>query len=392
MRPAIPCWWVALMTVALPGPTVIWPVGLRADQTVTRPFAGVTCITRTETLPRILNLHVVQIDLTTPGLRFKLSPPGGTRDTVRQTTLDFLRQEHAQLAINAHFYLPFATPDTDANLVGFAVSEGFVYSPFEPQPIGPAYADQSYAIVAYAPALNIDRFNHARIVHADPADPDHRRVRETTPLWTAVAGSAQIVTQGVKTIPSYTGVAGGLKTGAGYWDGNSWYAALRARTAIGLTADNRTLVLFTADETGGSPGMTVSEMADLLIHDYQVYDALNLDGDGSTSMAMEDPVSHRGRLVNVPSDGALGRGVGSNLAVFAPPSSAGINRLTLTLAAADAVIAAWPADGLGWELERTSTLVPGIWTKVHLDPKRVDDHFQMTLPNGNTGVFYRLVR
>ena len=43
-----------------------------------------------------------------------------------------------------------------------------------------------------------------------------------------------------------------------------------------------TLVLFTVDETGGTFGMTVGETADLLMRDYHVVDAINLDGDGST--------------------------------------------------------------------------------------------------------------
>ncbi len=35
--------------------------------------------------------------------------------------------------------------------------------------------------------------------------------------------------------------------------------------------------------------LTLSEVADLLIRDYGVWNALNLDGGGSTTMAMEDP-------------------------------------------------------------------------------------------------------
>jgi len=48
------------------------------------------------------------------------------------------------------------------------------------------------------------------------------------------------------------------------------------------------------------------------------WNALNLDGGGSTSMAMEDPETHRPVLLNTSSDGSgLGRSVGSSLAVFA---------------------------------------------------------------------------
>ena len=63
--------------------------------------------------------------------------------------------------------------------------------------------------------------------------------------------------------------------------------------------------------------MKVGEAADLLIHEYGVYNALNLDGGGSTAMAMENPLTHRRAIVNVSSDNPNGRAVGSNLAVLA---------------------------------------------------------------------------
>ena len=104
-----------------------------------------------------------------------------------------------------------------------------------------------------------------------------------------------------------------------YSDTNSWYDALQARTAIGLSRNRKTLYLFTVDRAGGSLGMRVGEVADLLIRDYRVYNALNLDGGGSTSMAMEDPITHQGVMVNRSSDKPGGRAVGSSLAIFARP-------------------------------------------------------------------------
>lgn len=274
--------------------------GLWAADTVTTPFRGVTHIDRTETAPRALRIHIVKIDLAAPGISFKLTPPGGRRETVRQTTLEFLRQERAQVAINAHFFTPYPSEEMDAWLVGFAASGGKVYSDFE-------RPSQSYAIVANAPALAIDRENRAAIVRQDrpPA----------VEVWTAVSGSAQIVTGGVKTIPRY--VPGELTAGGpgGYSDAKSWYDARRARTAIGLSRDRRTLVLFTVDERGGSTGMSVGEVAEMLIAE-GVSDALNLDGGGSTSLAMEHPVTHAAALVNTPSDNPRGRAVASSLAVL----------------------------------------------------------------------------
>jgi exopolysaccharide biosynthesis protein len=267
-------------------------------------------------------MHIVQVDLAAPGIRFKLSPPAGNRETVRQTTLEYLAQEEAQVAINAHFFLPFPSTDREAWLVGVASSEGRVYSAFET----PA---QSYALVQDAAGLNIDRENHATIVHrrlrqgiGGQGSDDGTLVLEPVTLWTTVAGSAQIVTDGVKTLPVYLDSqhANAALTPGGpgsFSNEKSWYDVTAARTAIGLSRDGRTLTLFTVDVRGGSEGMRVGEVADLLLKDYGVWNALNLDGGGSTSMAMEDPSTHHRSIVNVSSDNPAGRSVGSSLAVFA---------------------------------------------------------------------------
>ena len=300
-----------------------WVPFADAAVVVTHPFEGITFIARTEANPRPVVMHVVLVDLAAPGVTLKLTPPGGGRDTTRQTTLNFLRQENAQIAVNVHFFVPYPSDETNANVVGFAVSQGKVYSPFEPQPVAPGMVDQSYAILPHAPALNIDQSNRVTVIHRDPMDPSNRQVLERVSLWTAFSGSAQIVSNGVKTIPDYSGSPSGLTRSKTYSATNSWYSLARARTAIGVMSDQKTLVLFTVDQAGGSGGMSVDEVADLLIKDYQVNDALNLDGGGSTTLAMQDPATKVGRLVNVPNDNPRGRSVGSNLAVFARSRAAG---------------------------------------------------------------------
>jgi exopolysaccharide biosynthesis protein len=295
--------------------SVCSPALLLGDLIVTNPFVGVTLITRTETVPRTEHMHIAEINLTAPGIHFELTPPGGTLESVRQTTVGFLNQEQAQLAINSHFFLPFPSSDPNAMLIGLAASNGNVYSSFE-APV------QSYALVTNAPALNIDSSNHAEIVHDNTAFADGKHVQENATLWTAVSGSAQIITNGVVSIPTYMDAThpDGLLTPGGpanYSNSNSWYNLTNARTVIGLSQDNQTLFLFTVDNAGGSRGMTVAEVANLLLNDYGVYNALNLDGGGSTTMAMQDPVTRVGSIINVSSDNPSGRAVGSNLAVFA---------------------------------------------------------------------------
>ena len=292
-----------------------------AQSTVTQPYQGITYVESATATPRPIRVHVVQVDLSAPGIRFTLTPPSGSRETERQTTADFVRSQHAQVGINGHFFLPFPSADTSAWLIGLAASEGRVYSPCETP-------EQNYALVADAPAINIDRANRASVVHCDPSDTNRARIREQAELWTAISGSAQIVTDGVVSIPQYRDAAhpdATLTPGSArnYANGNSWYDVVTARSAIGLSRDGKTLTLFTVDARGGSDGMTVGEVASLLIVQYDVWNALNIDGGGSTSLALADPVTGVVSLVNTSSDNPAGRSVGSSLAVFAAKKMSG---------------------------------------------------------------------
>jgi hypothetical protein len=306
IRTAAWCAWVLLATTSsAPDRAAL----------VSHPFDGLTYVDATATSPRPIHVHVIQIDLKTPGIRLMLTPPAGPRETLRLATAAFVNDVHAQAGINAHFFLPFPSADATDWLIGLAASEGRVFSACESP-------SQSYAIVADAPAINIDAANHASIVHCDSAQPDGRHAKEAAHLWTTLAGSAQIVTNGVVTIPQYRDAAhpdGVLTPGSAghYANGHSWYDVVTARSAIGLSKDGRTLTLFTVDARGGSQGMTVGEAASWLIDEYQVWNALNLDGGGSTSLALADPATGKARLVNTSSDNPAGRAVGSSLAVFA---------------------------------------------------------------------------
>jgi hypothetical protein len=360
--------------------------GVEAQTVVTDLFPGITHIKRTEQYPafqcpgcpaptpspRMARMNILIVDLTSPAVHFKLTPPGENLpavapgsttpnwpvvpfEVVRQRTLDFLGTAHAQAAVNVHFFAPFPVPGGStqgayAYVIGLAASRGKVYSGFE-SPI------QSYAIVTNSPGLNIDKSNQASIVHRDPAIADGLHVVEGVELWNAVAGSSQILTNGVKTIPEYTDAThpdelltpgpipplGGLPltyTRAG----RHWYDLSNARTAIGVTEDGKKLVLFTVDGTNGGHGLQGGEVADLLKKDYGVWNALNLDGGGSTTMAVEDPVTHVRKLVNVPADNPP-RMEASNFAVYSdavdpattatvtpPPNGNGWNQAAVSVA------------------------------------------------------------
>jgi len=294
----------------------------QAPAKVERPYSGITLIERTiapPDLPRVATMKILQVDLRARGLRFKLTPRAGNLEVINQPTLNFLVQEGAQFAVNSHFYLPVMARET--NLIGLAASDGDIYSGFEAP-------EQTYAIVDYAPGIAIDEKNRARLVHCNRKFPDGKHVVEKIKIWNALSGSAQIVTNGQITIPVYKDAAhpqGQLTVGGNYSNEpakapnlGSWYDVPNPRTAIGLSKNNRIMTIFVADGrgAGGSYGLTGAEMANILAKDYGVYNAINLDGGGSTTLAMKDPITGEPRIVNVPSDKPP-RAVGSSLAIFA---------------------------------------------------------------------------
>lgn len=306
-----------------------WAAPLHATETITttNPYAGITLTSDVDpsSVSRPVSINVAQISLTAPGISFEMSPAitppspyNQTYVTTQQTTLAFQQQVGAQMAINTNFFLPYpgAGPNSSyTNLVGFAASNGTIYSPFQ-TPV------QNYAIVTDAPAINITQNNQAGIVTAAG---NGTQVQQNVSIYNAFSGSAQIITNGVVTIPVYQDAThpNGLLTtngdGTSYSNSNSWYNAVNARTIIGLTQNDKTLVIFTVDDAGGSQGMTVTEAANYLLTNYGVYNALNLDGGGSTTLTTENPTTGVDYAVNDTSNAGGLRAEGSNLAIFAEP-------------------------------------------------------------------------
>jgi hypothetical protein len=279
----------------------------RASETVTYPFAGISHTDRTESSPRPLRIHVITVELANPSIHFLVTPQSGPRDTIIQTTRQFLIAQSAQLAINAHFFTPFPDDGTGTTtLVGLAASSatngvhGHAFAPFE-RNLGGAFQDD-------LPALDLAADNTATLVLEAAGDVTGYATDPPLTLYNAVGGNEQLLSNGVN-------VSGTT----------SFDFTLNPRTAIGVAPGNR-LVLLTVDgrQPGVSEGVTTAELANLLVADYGVTDAINLDGGGSTTLVMADPAP---RVVNVPvgvnNVPGTERLVGSSLAVFARACPAG---------------------------------------------------------------------
>lgn len=308
---------------------------LHAAPQITQPYLGITRIKDSLSLAapadqtpgsnlgvHVANVNLIKIDLSATGLGFKLSPDNGAAagETTTQRTLDFMKQENAQFAVNVHFFnLTNANAAVGTTLTGFAASNGTVYSSFEPAPLPNNLLP--YALTADSPGINISANNVAQIVNVGATQ---ETFAGGVVPYNTVSGSGQIITNGVKSLPAIVTTVTGpgqivtksVPPFGGAALGNWYTDQIAARTAMGLSADNRMLYIFTADAAGGSNGMTVSEVADYLLG-HGVHNLINLDGGGSTTLAMEDPLTKVDSIVNVVS--GAGRFVGSSLAVFAAP-------------------------------------------------------------------------
>jgi len=220
------------------------------------------------------NYDGLRIDLFDPDIQFFTTPTGGSLETSARTTGEFRDEFDLQVAINASFFSPCCSGShQDKNLLGLAVSNGSVVSP----------ADGTNR------SILISQANEASIVVS--SNPN------LTNVYTAVSGNATLVSNGAN-------------VGANNEQ--------RARTTVGLSQDNRYLYMMTVDErrffvTEG--GLSYNEMADLLI-DHGAFNAINLDGGGSTTMVRQNSNgSDSSTVLNTPRDGQ--RHLGNSIGVFA---------------------------------------------------------------------------
>ncbi|MEX2170487.1 MAG: phosphodiester glycosidase family protein [Pirellulales bacterium] len=268
--------------------SLVTPGVLAAVNEITEPFQGVRLIHSRSTVPRQVDMYVVEIEMSAPGLAFLATPSNGALvgETTPQTTRTFVTQAGAQIGVNASFFA--SAGSGQYHVLGLSVSKGDAYSPFE---------------AGFVDAINVSMNNVATIIRAIGSTGTAHQ--PATSLYNAVGGNTRLVTEGVN-------VANGDP-------------AIHPRTAAAVTADGK-LLLFTVDgrNVGHSEGLTYREMAEVLIR-WGARDAINLDGGGSTSLVMDNPLtsSHDPQVVNLPSDllpnGQHGkeRAVANSFAVFA---------------------------------------------------------------------------
>jgi exopolysaccharide biosynthesis protein len=101
------------------------------------------------------------------------------------------------------------------------------------------------------------------------------------------------------------------------------------RTALGITQDKAAIVLVQVDGRGYSIGATHADMADIMRR-YGAYDAMELDGGGSSTMAVTDTGDGSLAVVNNVSDGTQ-RNVINALGVFNSAAQGPVQALKIEL-------------------------------------------------------------
>ena len=231
-------------------------------------------------LPGPVNGVLVKIDLTNKRVRVEVAladdrDPDGPGPCVGQMeTTSVVARKHAyQIAINASF---FATPHVRE-------FEGKKISYFVGNCGYPEGWHFSGGRLISSPAK--DNLRATLIVHRDGRVTLADRVMEL-PADTrfAVSGNAMILAKGELT-------------------SSATEAIRHPRSAVGISADGRTLLLVAIDgrQEGHSRGVTLAELAKIF-QTFGAADAINLDGGGSTSLVLRDPATGVHSIANQPSE------------------------------------------------------------------------------------------
>ena len=238
-------------------------------------FRGVERMEASAELPRQLQVRAVRVDLKARGIDFLVTPSNGSapKDVGARSTSEFLQEFNCQVAINGSVFAPYAEQRGDPmDVLGLSLSWGDRYS-------APNRWD----------ALLIGADHRAWIARS-PVNPGK--------AFNGLSGYFALLVDGRN---------------------NGGMADLHPRSAVGVSRDGRFLLLLTADgrQPGVSVGLTTAETAEWMRR-LGAYNALNLDGGGSTTLVIQGEDGKSKRL-NHPSGPPAGveRRVANHLCVFA---------------------------------------------------------------------------
>jgi hypothetical protein len=284
-------WWFFLLLLAVFGLFVFYYYASRPAMVEMREeiYPGIIYYRRVHYAPRTMVAHIVTVDLRVRGVNAFVTPPDRRGRDVEfpldaRTTSQFAREFGVQVAINGDGFTPWwsNTPwdyyprvGEPVRPLGFTASRRIEYGTF----------------VRNAPTLFIN---------------DQREASFGAPLR--------------KVHMAISGLSWLVRDKQPIEDLNDTRTA--PRTAIGLDGPGTRLILIVVDgrQPFYSEGVTVQEMAELMIY-YGGDNAINLDGGGSSTLVLQDPVTGQYKVMNAPINFLWGRErpVANHFGVFAPP-------------------------------------------------------------------------
>ncbi|MCX8157832.1 MAG: phosphodiester glycosidase family protein [Verrucomicrobiae bacterium] len=302
IKRARPRLWPLLALAAL---VLTLPAAGQITSTPWKPiFKGIDLAYGTNAAGWSGNQHVVRalrVDLQDPDVRIFTTPPNtnnwlaNSRETYSHRTGNFLRENQLRVAINgAHFggNTAYSAPDGSATWIhGPAISQGVLVSP----------ADTS------VDALSLLYFTTNMVPEFIPYN--GQGFSDTNGIYTAIPGMYPLVVNGVN-------------VGWDYLNNNDTTHRVQPRTAIGISADRRYVIMLVIDgRQSDSDGAKDYETADWLIR-FGAYNGMNLDGGGSTCMVMAnecgDPVILNDPSIYYATGGQTTmRSVGHNIGFYA---------------------------------------------------------------------------
>jgi hypothetical protein len=233
---------------------------------------GIIYVREARSEPRPLVIHRVEIDLSTSGLDFLVTParPTGDFDLPARTTTRFARDFDMRVAINASYFYPFRADSPfdyyphagdPVNAIGSCTSEGRWYST-------PKSGYTNFAITRDNRVAMDDRSVH---------------------VWNSVSGRPVLLKNGeVPTVPE---------------------SPADPRTAVGVDRTGRWMfwVVIDGRQPRYSEGVTYRELAELC-RNFRAWNAVALDGGGSSTLVVKRP-GESPKVLNCPIHGKHPPGV-----------------------------------------------------------------------------------
>ncbi|AFZ00226.1 phosphodiester glycosidase family protein [Calothrix sp. PCC 6303] len=234
-------------------------------------FPGVVYQRSAKSTPRPLLIHIVTIDLTKPKIKPFVTPgvEDGSSETIAQTVPEFLTKHKLQIAINGSYFHPFkeTTPwdfyprsSEQTFVLGQLISNGKIYS--EPE--------KNWHVLCFAPNNRVQITGSINC----PQGTVH-----------GIAGEEVLIFQNQVKNSFYLQKYEFKKKEPKEEDLKKDKPYSRAAVGIDKEGKKLWLVLVDGKQPLYSEGMTKAELTKLFV-DLGVYSALNLDGGGSTTLAI----------------------------------------------------------------------------------------------------------